>query len=117
MRASRTCTWTSAKKYSPRSRKRSRKSLGSSTPPCSSNARDYQPYQGTLCRNPCAGVDADAASAVPTCFSKSLREYSLRVRVRCLDRHLAQIVGTAPGLDFPRTIVRKEGVETTRAVR
>src|SRR5208337_1549466 len=36
-----------------------------------------------------------AASAVPTCSSKSLREYSRRVRVRCLDRHLAQIVGTA----------------------
>jgi hypothetical protein len=34
-------------------------------------------------------------SAVPTCSSKSLREYSLRVCVRCLDHHLAQIVGTA----------------------
>jgi len=38
-----------------------------------------------------------ATSAVPTCSSKSLREYSLRVRVRCLDRHLAEIVGTALG--------------------
>src|SRR5208282_5985912 len=35
------------------------------------------------------------SSAVPTCSRKSLREHSLRVRVRCLDRHLAQIVGTA----------------------
>src|SRR5208337_2624331 len=34
-------------------------------------------------------------SAVPTCSSKSRREYSLRVCIRCLDRHLAQIVGTA----------------------
>jgi len=34
-------------------------------------------------------------SAVPTCSSKSLRECSLRVRVRCLDRDWAQIVGTA----------------------
>src|SRR5271157_6218270 len=34
-------------------------------------------------------------SAVPTCSSKSLRECSLRVRVGCLDRRLAQIVGTA----------------------
>src|SRR5208337_1018254 len=33
-------------------------------------------------------------SAVPTCSNKSLREYSLRVRVECSDRHLAQIVGT-----------------------
>src|SRR5208337_645821 len=43
-----------------------------------------------------------AASAVPTCSSKSLREYSLRVRVRCLDRHLAEIVGTALELDQSR---------------
>ena len=35
------------------------------------------------------------SSAVPTCSSKSLREYTLRVRVRCSDRHVAQIVGTA----------------------
>src|SRR5271157_1136418 len=36
-----------------------------------------------------------ACLAVPTCSNKSLREYSLRVRVRCLDHHLAQMVGTA----------------------
>src|SRR5208282_5377414 len=36
-----------------------------------------------------------SASAIPTYSSKSLREYSLRLRVRCLERHLAEIVGTA----------------------
>ena len=46
-------------------------------------------------------------SAVPTCSSKSLREYSLRVRVRCLDRHLAQNSwngtgrGSGPRHNFP----------------
>jgi cobalt-zinc-cadmium efflux system protein len=54
----RICTWTNARRYSPRSRKKSRKSLGSNIPPCSSNARDCRPFQATLCRNPCAGVDA-----------------------------------------------------------
>jgi len=55
-----------------------------------------------LCRNSSGENGRGAAcpgsapsSAVPTCFSKSRREYSLRVRVRCLDRHLAEIVGTA----------------------
>src|SRR5208337_2517521 len=47
---------------------------------------------------PPVGMTILGSSAVPTYSSKSLREYSLRVRVRCLDRHLAQIVGTALGV-------------------
>jgi len=54
-----------------------------------------------------------AASAVPTCSGKPLREYSLRVRVRCLDRHLAETVGTALELEqlrdsFTENVGRRE---------
>src|SRR5208282_3699090 len=47
---------------------------------------------------PPVGMTILGSSAVPTYSSKSLREYSLRVRVRCLDRHLVQIVGTVLGM-------------------
>src|SRR5260370_4617128 len=58
------------------------------------------------------------ASAVPTCSSKFLRECSFHVRVRSLDRHLAQKAGTALGDRFEGGAKRgreepKQGYEET----
>ena len=52
-------------------------------------------FRDVLCGQTAVLVIKAAPSAVPTSYSKSLREYSLRVLVRCLDLHLTYIVGTA----------------------
>src|SRR5208337_3313309 len=64
-------------------------------PPPRSRTRSARPRNLSTRRTFIYFFTQTKPSAVPTCSNKSLREYSLRVRVGCLDRHLAQIVGTA----------------------